>query len=282
PSGMEGNPKKITELIEKYQITMIHFVPSMLSAFLTDIKQKQYFKNLQTLNYVLSSGEALKNSIVNEFNKLLGKINQTRLINLYGPTETSIETIAKQMNLDNNEFDSIPIGSPIHNTKVYILQNMQPCGINVPGELCIAGEGVTKGYLNKPELTNEKFIDNPFGKGKLYRTGDLAKWQADGNIQFLGRIDDQVKIRGYRIELGEIENNLLQLDEIENVVVIAKSLNNSELTLCAYLISDQVLNLDQIKIQLRQKLPEYMIPMYMMQIDELPVTSNGKLNKKAL
>ncbi|MCD8926397.1 amino acid adenylation domain-containing protein, partial [Staphylococcus epidermidis] len=282
PSGMEGNPKKITELIEKHQVTMTHFVPSMLSAFLTDIKQKQYFNNLQTLNYVLTTGEELKSNVVSEFNELLGKPNQTMLINLYGPTEASVEVTKFECENDV-KYEVIPIGKPIFNTQIYILNSDDNLlGINVPGELCIAGEGVAKGYLNRPELTNEKFIDNPFGKGKLYRTGDLAKWQADGNIQFLGRMDDQVKIRGYRIELGEIENNLLQLDEIENVVVTAKSLNNSELTLCAYLISDQSLNLDQVKIQLRQKLPEYMIPMYMMQIDELPVTSNGKLNKKAL
>ncbi|WP_419723549.1 AMP-binding enzyme, partial [Staphylococcus capitis] len=141
---------------------------------------------------------------------------------------------------------------------------------------------VTKGYLNRPELTEEKFIDNPFGEGKLYRTGDLAKWQADGNIQYLGRIDDQVKIRGYRIELGEIESNLLQFEDIENVAVITKSVNENDLVLCGYIVSDKSLDLDQIKVQLRQKLPEYMVPTYMMQIESLPTTSNGKLDKKTL
>ncbi|PTI35934.1 non-ribosomal peptide synthetase, partial [Staphylococcus succinus] len=157
----------------------------------------------------------------------------------------------------------IPIGQPIANTQAYIMnEDNNLMGINMPGELCIGGVGVTDGYLNRPELTQEKFIDNPFGEGKLYRTGDLAKWQDDGNIAYLGRIDDQVKIRGYRIELGEIESILRQIEEIIDVAVIAKAMTDEELAICAYLVSDKVIAFDAIKAELSKQLPNYMIPTY--------------------
>ncbi|HGO1816517.1 TPA: amino acid adenylation domain-containing protein [Staphylococcus aureus] len=281
PSGEEGNPDKIIELIEKHKITMVHFVPSMLKAFLTNVRYKQKISNIGTLNNVLSSGELLINKITEEFKRLIGDKNKTTLINLYGPTETSIEVCDYRCE-NNTIYRKVPIGKPIYNTSIYILQNETLCGINTPGELCIAGKGVTRGYLNRPDLTKEKFIDNPFGEGKLYRTGDLAKWQADGNIQYLGRIDDQVKIRGYRIELGEIENTLLKIKNVDNVTVVTKQTAGNELILCGYLVSKEELNLEHIKAKLRQELPEYMVPTHMIQIESLPTTSNGKLDKKLL
>ncbi|WP_336821980.1 AMP-binding protein, partial [Staphylococcus capitis] len=151
------------------------FVPSMLKAFLTDVKYKQVVSRLSSLNYVLATGEELKSNVVNEFNSLIGNMNQTILVNLYGPTEASVEV--SDFKCENNViYSTIPIGKPINNIQIYIL-NLEKenynrlAGIDVPGELCIAGKGVTKGYLNRPELTEEKFIDNPFGEGKLYRTG---------------------------------------------------------------------------------------------------------------
>ncbi|EJX19180.1 hypothetical protein SOJ_01190 [Staphylococcus sp. OJ82] len=279
PSGEEGNPEKITELLEGYSVAMVHFVPSMLNMFVNFIKSTNNAQAISKLKYVLASGEALKPEQVNDFNHFIGNKNNTALLNLYGPTETTVDVTS--FDCENHKtYDSIPIGKPISNIQAYILnEDNNIMGIGVPGELCIAGVGVTAGYLNRPELTQEKFIDNPFGKGKLYRTGDLAKWNGDGNISYIGRIDEQVKIRGYRIELGEIESILRQHTHINDV---ARPMVDNELSICAYLVSDDSLDFGSLKTSLGQKLPDYMIPAYMTQLDELPVTSNGKLNKKAL
>lgn len=279
PSGEEGNPEKITELLEGYSVAMVHFVPSMLNMFVNFIKSTNNAQAISKLKYVLASGEALKPEQVNDFNHFIGNKNNTALLNLYGPTETTVDVTSFDCENDKT-YDSIPIGKPISNIQAYILnEDNNIMGIGVPGELCIAGVGVTAGYLNRPELTQEKFIDNPFGKGKLYRTGDLAKWNGDGNIIYIGRIDEQVKIRGYRIELGEIESILRQHTHINDV---ARPMVDNELSICAYLVSDDSLDFGSLKTSLGQKLPDYMIPAYMTQLDELPVTSNGKLNKKAL
>ncbi|MDG0822552.1 amino acid adenylation domain-containing protein [Staphylococcus equorum] len=282
PSGEEGNPEKITALLEDYAVTMVHFVPSMLNMFVNFIKSTNNSQFISKLKYVLASGEALKPEQANDFNHFIGNKNNTTLLNLYGPTETTVDVTS--FDCENHKtYDSIPIGKPISNIQAYILnEDNNIMGIGVPGELCIAGVGVTAGYLNRPELTQEKFIDNPFGKGKLYRTGDLAKWNADGNISYIGRIDEQVKIRGYRIELGEIESVLRQQAHIIDVAVVATTMVENELSICAYLVSDDTLDFKSLKTSLGQKLPDYMIPAYMTQLDKLPVTSNGKLNKKAL
>lgn len=282
PSGEEGNPEKITELLEGYSVAMVHFVPSMLNMFVNFIKSTNNAQAISKLKYVLASGEALKPEQVNDFNHFIGNKNNTALLNLYGPTETTVDVTS--FDCENHKtYDSIPIGKPISNIQAYILnEDNNIMGIGVPGELCIAGVGVTAGYLNRPELTQEKFIDNPFGKGKLYRTGDLAKWNGDGNISYIGRIDEQVKIRGYRIELGEIESILRQHTHINDVAIVARPMVDNELSICAYLVSDDSLDFGSLKTSLGQKLPDYMIPAYMTQLDELPVTSNGKLNKKAL
>ncbi|WP_144665099.1 AMP-binding enzyme, partial [Bacillus velezensis] len=179
---------------------------------------------------------------------------------------------------------SVGIGHPIANMQLYILNEMELCGVGVPGELCIAGDGVAKGYLNQPELTAEKFIDNPYGEGKLYRSGDLARWLPNGEMEYLGRIDEQVKIRGYRIELYEIESVLRNQPGISDVAVVALEVGGDK-SICAYLIptnQEQQLDMSEIKNDLRDKLPEYMLPGFMMQIDALPLTPNGKLDAKAL
>ncbi|PTJ83802.1 hypothetical protein BU055_06945 [Staphylococcus succinus] len=282
PSGEESNPEKITSLIEQHKISMVHFVPSMLGVFIDFIKSTNKVNDIATVNYVLASGEALKAEQVNQFNDLIGEPNNSLLIDLYGPTEASIEVIYYPCTADQT-YDTIPIGRPIANIQAYIMnEDNNLMGIGVPGELCIGGVGVTKGYLNRPDLTDEKFIDNPFGEGKLYRTGDLAKWSTEGNVEYLGRIDEQVKIRGYRIELGEIESLLRQIDHISDVAVVAKPMAGEELAICAYLVSDEGIDNDEIKSTLGQKLPDYMVPAYMTQIEQLPVTSNGKLDKKKL
>ncbi|WP_436955878.1 non-ribosomal peptide synthase/polyketide synthase [Staphylococcus sp. AS1337] len=282
PSGEEGNPEKITSVIQNDTPTMVHFVPSMFNVFINFIKATNQTQMISSLRYVLASGEALKPSIVNQFNELIGSKNSTQLINLYGPTEATIDVTS--FDFDHNvKYDVVPIGKPIANTQAYILnEDNNVMGIGVPGELCIGGINVTRGYLNRPELTQEKFVDNPFGEGKIYRTGDLAQWNNDGNISYLGRIDEQVKIRGYRIELGEIESILRKNDDILNVAVVAKPIIDDELSICTYIVSDQTIDFEALKAELSQQLPEYMVPTYMMQVEELPVSSSGKLNKKAL
>ncbi|WP_419589330.1 AMP-binding enzyme, partial [Thiolapillus sp.] len=179
-----------------------------------------------------------------------------------------------------------PIGRPINNTQLYILdKHLNPVPKGVAGELHIAGDGLARGYLNQPELTKEKFIDNPFTKGtRLYKTGDLVRYLEDGNIEYLGRIDDQVKIRGFRIELGEIEQQLLTIEEIKESVVLAKEEENGNKSLVAYITTkeNQEIESSSIKSMLSEHLPEYMIPVAYKTIETMPLTPNGKIDKKAL
>ena len=180
------------------------------------------------------------------------------------------------------ETSNIPIGGAIANTQYYVLNEMVVCGIGIPGELCVAGSGVARGYLNRPELTAEKFVENPFGEGKLYRTDDLARWLPDGNIMCLGRIDDQIKIRGFRIELGEVENAIRKLPEVKDCAVIVRKDNYNENAIYAYIVSDEEVSVSSVRDRLGQVLPEYMIPAYMGQIEVIPVTASGKLDRRAL
>ncbi|HCJ13946.1 MAG TPA: non-ribosomal peptide synthetase, partial [Erysipelotrichaceae bacterium] len=199
--------------------------------------------------------------------------------NVYGPTETT--TFATHYIIDKDVVKT-PIGRPISNTQIYIFDHENMCGIGVPGELCVAGDGVARGYLNRDDLTKEKFVDNPFGKGKMYRSGDLARWLADGNIEYLGRIDEQVKIRGFRIELGEIESRIREIGNVKNCAVIVREDTLGDKALYAYIVGEKKLDFSEIKDQLSINLPEYMIPAYMMQIDQIPLTKNGKLDRRAL
>lgn len=229
-----------------------------------------------TINYLLIGGEKLSETHVKNFKS----INYyTTLINGYGPTENT--TFTTTYTIPEN-IDTIPIGKPIHNTKLYVMSQNKLCGIDVPGELYIAGEGVARGYLNQPELTKEKFISNPFGTGLLYKSGDLVRWRSDGNIEYLGRIDKQVKIRGFRIEPGEIETVLRTLSSITDCAVIVREDLHHEKALYAYVCATQKLDLPDLKNELQKLLPYYMIPSYIMQIDTIPITSNGKLNERAL
>ena len=160
---------------------------------------------------------------------------------------------------------------------------MQLVPVGVNGELCIAGEGLARGYLNQPELTAEKFVANPFEEGtRMYRTGDLARWLPDGNIEFLGRIDHQVKIRGFRIELGEIESRLMQHPRIREVVVIARTDAGKDKYLCAYYVAGEELEVKELRSFLAAELPGYMLPGFFVPLKALPLTANGKVDRKAL
>ena len=210
-----------------------------------------------------------------------------RLVNGYGPTEN---TTFSTWYLANSITDSVPIGKPIANSRVYVLdQQLRPVPVGVAGELYVAGDGLARGYFNRPELTAEKFITNPLPEEpgeRLYRTGDLVRWRADGELEFLGRMDQQVKIRGYRIELGEIESVLRQHDQVKECVVLAREARPADKRLVAYLVvkkeAESDIAVGSFRTYLKSKLPDYMVPPRFVVLESLPLTPNGKLDLKAL
>ncbi|MDF2510690.1 MAG: hypothetical protein K0S04_556, partial [Herbinix sp.] len=281
--GGEKDPELLVKTIEKRSITTMHFVPSMLSIFLEYVKNNQKSCDLSTLNQVFASGEALLKNQVDLFSTLIESKFGTALINLYGPTEATVDVSYYECRQLNDK-QSVPIGRPIDNTRIYITDdslNLMPIG--VPGELCISGDGLARGYINRPELTAERFVNNPYEpNGKMYRTGDLVRWYEDGNIEYLGRLDFQVKIRGYRIELGEIEGRLKEHKSIKDSVVVDLADEGGNKYLCAYIVSEDEVTIQSLKEHLYQDLPQYMIPSYFVHLENLPLSANGKINRKAL
>jgi amino acid adenylation domain-containing protein/non-ribosomal peptide synthase protein (TIGR01720 family) len=269
----------LREVIAAHQITTIHFVPSMLDAFLEDIPANTG----ESLRRVLCSGEALKPQQVVRFHE---KFQTAALYNLYGPTEAAIDVTCWHAQRGLPASSIVPIGAPVANTLLYILDkagNLAPAGI--PGELHIGGIQVARGYLNRPELTAEKFINHPLlsltGE-KLYRTGDICRWLPDGTLEYLGRIDDQVKIRGFRIELGEIENVLTQCPQVKEAVVLTQTGPDGNKSLIGYIVPDASFERGEMIAYLRSRLPEYMIPSFFSEINKIPLTANGKADRKAL
>ncbi len=278
-----GDEKDISEIlnaIEKYKVTHINFVPSMLNLFLERLDDENVNKT-NSLKYVVAGGEALTKETVNRLQKL---IKNASLENIYGPTEATIYVTRYSLKHSDKDTKNIPIGKPTSNINAYIIdknKKLQPVGIQ--GELCFSGIGLGRGYLNRPELTAEKYIENPFVPGeRMYKTGDLARWLPDGNIEFLGRIDFQVKIRGFRIEMGEIESQLLKYEGISEAIVIAKEDKNRNSSLCSYICGEREYSISEIREHLAKELPEYMIPSYIIQLDKLPLSANGKIDRKAL
>ncbi|WP_340203733.1 amino acid adenylation domain-containing protein, partial [Ascidiimonas sp. W6] len=263
-------------LITSHKVTTIHFVPSMLRVFLEAI----VLGDCTSLQRILCSGEALA---IDHILLFKDKFSDVRLDNLYGPTEAAIDVSSWEVPLENT-LSHVSIGSPVANTSLYVLdKKKQLVPIGVVGELCISGVQVARGYLNKEELTKQKFIENPFVPGeRMYRTGDLAKWLPDGNIQFIGRIDDQVKIRGYRIELREIETALAKIQEVAACCVLAKEDVSGNKRLVAYVVMEDVLDKAFLQSKLKTSLPEYMVPSIWVELEAMPLTTNGKLDKKAL
>ena len=280
---MEKNPEEIAKAIHGYGVTIVHFVPAMLHAYMQHVENRKNWTNV-TLKKVFASGEALSAWHVKQFNTTLRAAGKgTRLINLYGPTEATVDVTSYECS-EQLDQQMIPIGKAMANIKIHIVNaqgQLQPIG--VAGELCIAGAGLTRGYLNRPELTAEKFVANPFVRGeRMYKTGDLARWLPDGNIEYLGRIDHQVKIRGYRIELGEIETQLLQMTLVKEAIVIAHEDEQGQNELIAYVVAEEELTVAQLRGTLSQTLPSYMIPAHFVQLEKMPLTPNGKIDRKAL
>ncbi len=279
----EGNPQAIVNAIKTQSVTTIHFVPSMLNAFLDYIEKSDVLHDIKTLKRVFVSGEALTLQQSIKFENLISSHNATELINLYGPTEATVDVSYFNCTREKRQ-DRIPIGKPIDNTSFYIVdKNLQLQPIGLHGELCISGVGLARGYLNRYELNREKFIQNPFVlEGRMYRTGDLARWLPDGNVEYLGRLDHQVKVRGFRIELDEIDYKLSKYNGVNKSVTIVKNDNNGEPYISSYVVAEANLKKEEIKDYLKKVLPEYMIPNYIVFLDELPVTSNGKLDRRVL
>ena len=268
--GGQKYPDKIIKVVKENKVTVMHFVPSMLNAFLEYIENYGEDDELSTLKQVFASGEALTVNQVKRFNKFVNKKYGTKLSNLYGPTEATVDVSYYDCKTDNN-FRVVPIGKPIDNIQLYILdKNYNVLPIGAAGELYIAGDGLARGYVNKPELTNEKFVDNPFTPGtKMYKTGDLARWMSEGDIEYLGRIDHQIKIRGNRVELGEIETNIVSFYGIKESVVIDRDDENGNKYLCAYYVSENNIDISKLQEHLSMKLPKYMVPSYFVRLDSI-------------
>ena len=230
-----------------------------------------------TVRCLLSGGDVLSTKHIN---KVLSSNPKIQLINGYGPTEN---TTFSCCHLINKKYkNSIPIGKPIANSTGYIVTSSgQLAPVGVPGELWVGGDGVSRGYINNPELTNSKFINNPFGNGKIYKTGDLTKWKPDGTIEFLGRIDNQIKIRGFRVELSEISSTISTYLDIKEVYTIFTTVNN-EKCICSYIVGKCKIDIDILKNYLSKFLPKYMIPRYIIQLKRLPKNQNGKIAKNLL
>ncbi|WDV47991.1 amino acid adenylation domain-containing protein [Clostridiaceae bacterium M8S5] len=242
------------------------------------ISKLKFSHRLENLDFIIG-GETLNVSLAKEISNALG----VNIINVYGLTECCDVSTIYELNYISDEHVTIPIGRPLINTQVYILdKKLQICPIGIEGEIYIGGRGVARGYINNTNLTREKFINNPFESGLMYKTGDVGKWLEDGNIVFVGRKDNQTKIRGFRIELEEIENTLIQIDSVKQAVVVVKQSKDYSKILTAYFVSDEECNINTIKDKLREYLPSYMIPSQLIQIDHLPLTPNGKIDRRRL
>ncbi|HEY2362259.1 MAG TPA: amino acid adenylation domain-containing protein, partial [Candidatus Angelobacter sp.] len=275
----------LVQLIQDAGITTLHFVPSMLQVFLEEPKVGQ----CASLRRIICSGEALG---VELQDRCLQQLRGVELHNLYGPTEASVDVTFWHCTSKPQQ-RNVPLGHPIWNTQIYIVSpNLEVVPVGVSGEILIGGVGLGRGYLHRPDLTAERFIPDPFtrmGGQRLYRTGDVGRYRADGVIEYLGRMDHQVKIRGYRIELGEIETRLSEHAGVQQAVVLAREDTPGTQRLVAYYTSSsatdpeqEVVGAEQLRLHLSASLPEYMVPAAYVRLESLPLTSNGKLDRKAL
>ena len=280
PQGHQ-DPAYLRKVIEQTGITTLHFVPSMLQAFL----EQYQAESCATIRRVICSGEELPPALQN---RCIESLPRARLSNLYGPTEAAIDVTAWECELDRSGH-RVPIGRPISNIQMYVLdRHGQPVPIGVAGEIFIGGAGVGRGYFNRPELTAERFLPDPFSgdpAARLYKTGDQGRWRMDGAIEYLGRNDHQVKIRGFRIELGEIEARLISHGQVQEAVVIAREDVPGEKRLVAYVVAGdgaEKPSVEEFRAHLRPVLPEYMVPSAFVTLEHMPLSPNGKLDRRAL
>lgn len=265
-------PQALAQMIENFDINIMQATPTLWHALVTSEPEK-----LRGLR-VLVGGEALPSGLLQELQDL-----HCSVTNLYGPTETTIWSAAAF--LEEGLKGVPPIGKPIWNTQVYVLDNgLQPVPPGVVGELYIAGTGLARGYFHRPDLTAERFVADPYGPPgtRMYRTGDQARWRADGSLDYIGRADHQIKIRGFRIELGEIDAVLANHPHIEQAAVVVREDQPGDKRLAAYVVADAAIDTAELRRYMGASLPDYMVPSAFVEMDELPLTPNGKLDRKAL
>jgi amino acid adenylation domain-containing protein len=278
--GGHQDPSYLVETIEREGITTLHFVPSMLQVFV----EQEDLERCSSLRRVIASGEALPADLAQRFFSRLGHPLGTGLHNLYGPTEAAVD-VTYHACVPGEE--RVPIGRPVANTRLHLVdRELREVPVGAAGELCIGGVQVGRGYLRRPELTADRFVPDPFGPAgaRLYRTGDLARWLPNGEVEYLGRIDHQVKIRGFRIELGEIEAALARYPGVREAVVLARG-EGAERSLVAYLVPPVAPVAEKaagLREHLRASLPEHMIPSVFVFLEAMPLSPNGKVDRKAL
>jgi amino acid adenylation domain-containing protein len=280
PPVQMRSPEELTDLIRRYEITTL-----WLTAALFHQMVEHDAASLASVRQLLAGGDVLQ---PRQVQKMIRQLSGHRLINGYGPTENTTFTCCYEMSAASRLEGAIPIGRPIANTQVYILdQQMRPVPVGVVGELYVGGRGLARDYLNRPDLTAEKFVPHPFSNRageRLYRTGDSVRYLPDGNVEFLGRTDRQVKVRGFRIELEEIETALSQHPAVEQGVVVAREDQPGDKRLVAYLVHrpESKLTPDELRGYLKQRLPDYMLPSAFVSLAELPLSPNGKVDRRAL
>lgn len=265
------DPRLLNKLINGCSVNMLQMTPSRLQLFMA---HRESTACLSKLNEIIIGGEAFPQKLLED----LKQLTAARIYNVYGPTETTVWSAIKELTGSS----SVTVGKPIANTGIYILdknQKLQPIGVY--GELCIGGHGLARGYWNRPDLTNEKFVRCLNGQ-RVYRTGDIARWLSNGELEIAGRMDHQVKLRGYRIELEEIESCLLECRGIKEAAAAVKEDGSGNKYLAAYLVMENEEKISELREQLMEKLPEYMVPSYYVPVNKLPETLNGKIDRNAL
>ncbi|KAG0009864.1 hypothetical protein BGZ81_003097, partial [Podila clonocystis] len=273
------DPHRLAEALIRHQVTFLHMTNALIHQYAFVIGD-----TLSNLKYLTGAAEQ---GSIKAYLAVLQHGGPVRLINRYGPTETTVDATAYTATSAIDQLERLPIGRPISNTRMYVLdKHRKPIPVGVIGELYIGGPGVANGYLNRPDLTAERFLPDPFSNvagARMYKTGDLVRYLPDGNIVFLGRNDDQVKIRGYRIELGEIEMRLAEHPQVREVAVLATGENSSDKRLVAYVVSTLQESMAQtLREHLAATLPEYMVPSAFVRLDTFPLTNNGKIDRRAL
>ncbi|MFI9387412.1 amino acid adenylation domain-containing protein [Kutzneria sp. NPDC052558] len=272
--GGHRDPAYLAELMRRERVTTVHFVPSMLQAFVREPAARA----CTSLRQVLSGGEALPTELRARFHELL----DADLLNVYGPTEAAVH-VTRWRCVPEPGATSVPIGSPVWNTRLHVLDaNLAPVEVGVVGELYLAGAQLARGYHNRPGLTAERFVADPFGGGRMYRTGDLVRWREDGVLDYVGRADAQVKVRGLRIELGEIEAVLTEHATVDETAVIVREDRPGDKRIVAYVVPAGVVDEDALRDHLAAALPAYMVPAAFVILSTLPLTPNGKLDRRAL
>jgi len=279
---------RLIDFCEEQEINLLHLPASIWHQSVDNIPSEKELLNFP-LKVLLVGGESPDMNRILEWDRYFK--HPYRFINAYGPTETTITTTIFEMQREDGEYPrmpKVPIGRPLPNTKVFILDNyLQPVPVGVPGELCIGGAGLARGYLHMPGMTSEKFVSDPFGEdpgARLYKTGDIARYLPDGNIEFVGRVDHQVKIRGFRIELGEIETTLGKHPGVQETIVVVREDTPGIKRLTAYFVPrlDFPPTVNEVRTFLQEKLPDYMVPAFFVELTQIPLLPNGKVDLRAL